>query len=377
MTTILKIDTADRGQVRAFLELPFRLYRDTPQWVPPLAGDSARMLDRKKHPYYRHSDAAFFLARQGNNVVGRIAALDNAHYNDYNHERTAFFFLFECVDDPAAARALFDAAFAWARARGLSKIIGPKGFTALDGLGLLIKGAEHRPAFGIPYNPAYYDTLVAAAGFETDGDIVSGYLDPRALNAPRFEQISRLAERVKQRRGLRIARYTRRSELRQHAVPALLRLYNEALSETTGNTPLNADEVRTMADQIAWFADPKLIKIVMKDDDPVGFLLAYPDVSAACQRTRGRLFPLGWADFLLEFKRTRWVNINGAGISEKYRGMGGTAILFDEMRKSVIEGGFAHADCVQVGVENSRMQRELRDLGIDFYKTHRMYPRAL
>lgn len=377
MTSILRIDTADKRQARAFLELPFRLYRNNPQWVPALASDAARMLDRKGHPFYRHSDAAFFLAKTGADVVGRIAVLDNAPYNAYNHERTAFFFLFECADDAAAARALFEAAFAWARTRGLDKVIGPKGFTALDGLGLLIKGFEHRPAFGIPYNPAYYDTLVATAGFAIDGDIVSGYLDPLTLNAPRFDQISRLAERVKQRRGLRIARYTRRSELRQHAVPALLRLYNEALSDTTGNTPLSADEVKTMAEQIAWFADPKLIKIVMKDDDPVGFLLAYPDVSAACQRTKGRLFPLGWADFLREFKRTRWVNINGAGISEKYRGMGGTAILFDEMRKSVIEGGFAHADCVQVGVENSKMQRELRDLGIDFYKTHRMYRRAL
>ena len=377
MTTILKIDTTDKRQTRAFLELPFKLYRETPQWVPPLASDAARMLDRKAHPFFRHSDAAFFLALAGNEVVGRIAALDNAHYNEYNRERTAFFFLFECADDPGAAQALFEAAFGWARARGLVKIIGPKGFTALDGLGLLIKGYEHRPAFGIPYNPAYYDALVAAAGFEIDGDIVSGYLDPKTLNAPKFEQISRLAERVKQRRGLRIARYTRRSELRRHAVPALLRLYNEALSETSGNTPLSADEVKTMADQIAWFADPKLIKVVMKDDDPVGFLLAYPDVSAACQRAKGRLFPLGWAHFLREFRRTRWVNINGAGISEKYRGMGGTAILFDEMRKSVIEGGFAHADCVQVGVENSNMQRELRDLGIDFYKTHRMYRRAL
>ena len=377
MTTILKIDTADKRQARAFLELPFRLYRDTPQWVPPLAGDAARMLDRKRHPFYRHSDAAFFLVLNGQEVVGRIAALDNANYNDYNHERTAFFFLFECANDAPAARALFEAAFAWARTRGLNRIIGPKGFTALDGLGMLIKGFEHRPAFGIPYNPPYYDALVATAGFAVDGDIVSGYLDPTALNAPKFDQISRLAERVKQRRGLRIARYTRRSELRRHAVPALLRLYNEALSETTGNVPLSADEVKTMAEQIAWFADPRLIKIVLKDDDPVGFLLAYPDISAACQRTKGRLFPLGWADFLIEFKRTRWVNINGAGISEKYRGMGGTAILFDEMRKSVIEGGFSHADCVQVGVENGNMQRELRDLGIDFYKTHRMYRRAL
>jgi hypothetical protein len=106
-------------------------------------------------------------------------------------------------------------------------------------------------------------------------------------------------------------------------------------------------------------------------------LFAYPDISAAIQRTRGRILPLGWIDLLLELRRTKWVNINGAGIVEKYRGLGGTALLFSEMHKSVFEGGFEHADVVQVGMENDKMQRELRDLGIDFYKTHRIYQRVL
>ncbi len=132
-----------------------------------------------------------------------------------------------------------------------------------------------------------------------------------------------------------------------------------------------------MASQLEWFANPRLIKIVMKGDELVGFLLAYPDISAALQRTRGRLLPFGWLDMLLEFRRTRWVNINGAGIVEKYRGLGGTALLFSEMRKSVVECGYRHADLVQIGADNDKMQRELRDLGIDFYKAHRLYRRGL
>jgi hypothetical protein len=160
-------------------------------------------------------------------------------------------------------------------------------------------------------------------------------------------------------------------------LPKLQAMYNDSLEGTTGNTPLTDEEIQTLADQIQWFADPKLIKIVLKDDEPVGFLLAYPDISAAVQRTRGRVFPFGWVDLLLELKRTKWVNVNGAGIIEKYRGLGGTALLFSEMQKSIVEGGFEHADIVQIGVDNDKMQRELRDLGIDFYKTHRLYERAI
>ena len=115
----------------------------------------------------------------------------------------------------------------------------------------------------------------------------------------------------------------------------------------------------------------------MKEDEAVGFLLAYPDVSAAVQRTGGHLWPVGWIDLLRELKRSKWVNINGAGIVAKYRGLGGMAILFSEMQKSLVEGGFEHADLVQISVSNDNMQRELRDLGVDFYKMHRQYARSL
>jgi hypothetical protein len=233
----------------------------------------------------------------------------------------------------------------------------------------LVKGFEHRPAFGLPYNLPYYPSLVEAAGFKALSEMVSGYL---SAVAPFPDKIHRAAELIQKRRGLRVASYRTRRDLRA-LVPRLQALYNNALEGTTGNVPLTEDEAKTLASQLLWFADPKLIKIVFKGEEPVGFLFAYPDVSAALQRTKGRLFPFGWIDLLLELRRTKWININGAGVIEKYRGLGGMAILYSEMQKSIQEGGFEHADLVQVGMENENMQRELRDLGIDFYKTHRLY----
>jgi hypothetical protein len=363
----------DPRQVRAFIEFPFRLYRDIPQWVPPVEMDIRRMLNPRKHPFYKHSEAAFFLALRDGQVIGRIAVLNNHHYNAFNHERTAFFYLFECEDDPQTAVRLFEATFDWAHTRGLDRMVGPKGFTALDGLGLLVKGFDHRPAFGLPYNPAYYVSLVEIAGFKPGEELVSGYLNSQA---PFPSKIHRASELIQRRRGLRVASYHKRSDLRA-LVPKLQALYNHALNGTSGNVPLTDDEVKTLADQLLWFADPRLIKIILKDDEPVGFLFAYPDISDALQRTRGRIFPFGWLALLREMRRTKWVNINGAGIIEQYRGLGGTAILFSEMYKSVVEGGFEHADVVQIGIENGNMQRELRDLGIDFYKSHRLYSRSL
>jgi hypothetical protein len=124
-------------------------------------------------------------------------------------------------------------------------------------------------------------------------------------------------------------------------------------------------------------ADPSLIKIIYKDTEPVGFLFAYPDISAALKRTKGRLFPFGWITILLELRRTKILNINGAGIIEKYRGMGGTALLFNEMVKTAAESRYKYVDLVQIGTDNERMLLELRNIGINFHKTHRMYQREL
>ncbi|HEX7620736.1 MAG TPA: hypothetical protein VF359_06000 [Anaerolineales bacterium] len=371
---IIQVDLADRWQVQEFLALPFRIYADIPQWVPALQTDDRLRLDPKRYPFYKHSNAAFLLARQNSRTLGRLAVLDPLLYNEHNHEKTAFFYLFECENDLQTASELFNKSFEWARSRGLTKMMGPKGFTALDGLGLLVKGFEHRPALGLPYNLSYYPALIEAQGFEKGSEIVSGHM-VKDIHFP--QHIHELAVRVKERRGLRIARFRTRRELRA-ALVHLDTLYNAALQGTSGGTPITKEEIKTMADQMLWFADPHLIKIVMKDEKPVGFLLAYPDISAALQKTRGRLFPFGWLTILRELRTTDWININGAGMIEEYRGLGGTAILYSEMFKSVVENPrYHHAEVVQIGLENEKMQREMENFGVDFYKTHRIYQKNL
>lgn len=378
---IVQIDPANKQHVRAYLDLPFRIYRDIPQWVPPLAMDARQVFDQRRYAFYEHSEAAFFLARDERGLArGRLAMLNNRNYNRHFNTATAHFCQFECEDDVAISAQLFEAGFAWACARGLNLVFGPKGFTAFDGFGLLAKGFEHRPAFGLPYNPPYYPALVEAAGFRPVGDSLSGYLSASTQLPDKIRQV---AELVQARRGLRVASCKNRADLKR-AVKHLYQLHNEVLVGVDGAPPITEAEVKVLADQMLWFADPKLIKIVLKVSDkpgepdrPVGFLLAYPDISAALQRTGGRLFPLGWVHLLQELRRTRWININGAGMIPQYRGLGGTAVLFYEMYKSVHGSRYEHADVVQIAANNDRMHRELREVGVDFYKAHRMYERPL
>ncbi len=371
---IHRVDLGNRRDVRRYIEFPFRLYHRHPLWVPPFVNEVRAQLDPSRHPFYAHSDAAFFLALEGEEVVGRVAVLDNTRYNEYHDERTAFFYHFDAVDDRAVSRGLFDAAFDWARRRGLERMWGPKGFAAGDGQGLLVEGFEHRPALGIAYNYPYYDELMRDAGFEKQLDFISAYLDREISLPPRFLEV---AEKVKQRRGFRTVSFRNKAELRA-MIPRVAALYNDSFVEVQGFVPITEEEARVFADRVIAVADPTLIKVLMKEDEVVGFVLAYPDISAAIQRCRGRVWPTGWYHLMQEFRRTEWLNFNGVGIVEPYRGLGGNALLYAEMYHTLIgRTQYQYADLVQVQETNARMIQELEGLGVRPYKRHRVYWRSL
>lgn len=373
MTVIQAVDTADRREVERFVQFPFRLYRNCPQWVPPLVSSARKQLDRDRHSFYRHSDASFFLALLGGEVVGRIAVLEPRKRNAYRGRRGAFFYLFEAVDDVEVSRPLFAAAFDWARSRGLEEISGPEGFLPGDGLGTLVKGFEYRPAMGIAYNYSYYDALIQDSGFHKQTDYYSCYL-PGDFEMP--ERVRRIADKIKERRGFRVLDFRTKDELRAVA-PRVIEAYNAAFSQNREFVPVAGDDAERIAGRLIDLTQPDLVKVVAKGDEIIGFALGFPDVSAALQRCKGRLYPLGWALLMWEARHTRWLNFNGGGILPQYQGLGINAVLYHEIYKTVRERGFLHVDIVQVDEQNSRMMRELEGLGADFYKMHRIYERAL
>jgi len=371
---IHRLDLDRRRDVRRYVRFPFQLYRQSSYWVPPFVGEIRAQLNPEAHPFYHHGEAAFFLALEGNETVGRIAVLDNVRYNRYNQTRMAFFYHFDAVDDTAVSRTLFDAAFDWARKRDLELIWGPKGFMTADGQGTLIEGFEHRPAIGIPYNYPYYGDLIEDAGFEKQLDFISAYLD---LRRPVNERFLRVAEAVKRRSGLRAVHFRSKSELRS-AIHRVAAVYNEAFVEVQGYVPMTDAEAEAVADRIVAIADPELITVLMKGDDIAGFALVYPDVSAAIQRSGGRMWPLGWLYLKREFERTTWLNINGGGILERYRGLGGDALLYAEFFRTLqSHPQYEHAELVQIQETNFRMVQELKALEVVPYKTHRLYKRSL
>jgi hypothetical protein len=370
---IRKIDTSRRRDVRHFIQLPFELYRESELWVPPIVSDMRLALSRGEYPFYRHSDADFFLAEEGDRTLGRIVAIDNRRYNEYHQSKTAFFYYFETVDDERVAEALVSAAAEWARDRGLTALVGPRGLLRADGHGLLVEGFEHRPAMGVPYNPRYYGGLLEGLGFEKEIDFLSAHLGGDFDLPKRFYDI---AEKVKERRGFWVKSFESKRELRRW-VPEVQRVNNEAFPDVWGYYPIDEVEANAIADRFLAAADPRLIKLVMKGDEVVGFVIGYPDISAGIQRAGGRIWPFGWFHLLLEMRRTSWINFNGAGILPKHQGVGASAVLYTELAKTVLEFGFEHADLVQVAENNIESKGEVGAVGGEWYKRHRIYRLAL
>jgi len=375
MLSIEKIDTRSKRETRDFLNLPFELYRDNPLWVPPIRIDAATMLNRDKHPFYQHSDADFFVARKDGKPVGRIAAMQNKPFNAYHDVREAQFYLFECIEDFEVAEALFETAYGWARDRGLTDINGPKGFGALDGYGMLVEGFEFRPAMTMMnYNPPYYPAFVEKLGFEKKVDFVSCYLSPEKFRMP--ERVHRIAERAAKRSGLHVHRFKNKRELVKWA-DRIGRAYNESFINNWEYYPLSEAEIAFLTDNLMTVADPRLIKIITHEDRVVGFLFGFPDISAAIQRSGGRLFPFGLIDLLIEFRRTKWISLNGVGILPEFKGRGGNALMYSEMEKTIREYEFRHADLTQVAESAVEMRRDLENVGAVPYKNHRVFKRHI
>ena len=377
MTSVEKVDTSSKAQVRRFINVPFQFYSDTPQWVPLIRIDVQDMLNRKKHPFYTHSDADFFIAVRDGKDVGRISVLENRSYNDYHDKKTVNFFLFETEDNLETTQALFERAFEWGQARGLDTIVGPKGIGPFDGYGILEKGFEHRQMMTMMnYNHAYVPKMMEQMGFEKEVDFVSCYLDLKTFKLP--ERIHRIADRVKQRGSLEVKKFKNRKELMPWTTK-VGEVYNEAFINNWEYFPLTDKELEYHIKNVLSVVNHNLAKVIVHDGDPVGFLLAFPDVSEAIQRSKGLLLPFGIFDMMLEMKRTNWVAVNGMGILPQYTGRGGNAIMYSELEKTIHQEGFnfEHADLTQVAETAVQMRSDLENLGGKPYKNHRVYRKKI
>ncbi len=400
----VEVETAE--QEDAFIELPFALYGSHPCWVPWFNADMRRIL-RKRHPFFQHSPGTFFLALEphargdsvassvpknkgtdafpqvkshpAGRVVGRICVVANRRYNESHGTRTAHFYFFDAVEDEAVAGALFDAAAAWAMANGCSEISGPMLFGGATGSGILVSGFEYRAAMTMMgYNYPYYERLIEGAGFQKLLDFHSFRLDPEAFHMD--ERVISVAEKVLARGRFKVLQFRSKRQLLRVA-PQIAELYNGTLADHTEGYPLTAAELDQVTKDLALVGQADLIKILTYDGEIVGFLFGFPDLSAAMKRSRGRIGPFSILDLLFEMRRTNELIVNGAGILPSYQRLGGNALLYYELDRTIRSRTgrrrFVNADLTQIAESTELMLSDMQRIGAELYKTHRIYRRPI
>ena len=376
MVNIDVVDLNSKKEKNEFVMFPFDLYKDVSQWVPPFISDMKIMLDQKKHPFYEHSVAEYYLAKQNEKVVGRLGVMENLPFNKVHETKKAQFYFFDSINDQSVADALFECGFDWCRKRGLDTIVGPKGLSAFDGYGILIEGFELRQMMTMMnYNFPYYQNLVENLGFEKEVDFVSCYIDSAKFVLPEKAQL--VAKRVREKGKFKVINFSSKKELRKWA-NRIGEAYNKTFINNWEYYPFSNREVKYIEDNLMLVADPKLVKIITYNDEVIGFLLAFPDISEALQRSKGKITPWGILDIMREFKRTQWVSLNGAGVLPEYHGSGGNILLYDEMAKTFSGNElFIHAELTQVAESAVQMRKDLINMGGRAYKNHRVFRKSI
>jgi hypothetical protein len=371
---MLRVDAVGTSaDMRRFIRFPWQLYANDPHWVAPLLLERKQFFNARRNPFFRHAEAAYFLARRGNEIVGTIAAAVDRNYVDFHKQPIGYFGFFEAIDDTGAAGMLFDAARSWLRSRGMQVMRGPNNFTTNQEVGLLVDGFDYDPVVLTTYNPRYYQRLYEQAGLTKAKDLYAYWLDA----GPAPPGLVEAAEHTRQRAKVRVARMNLRDYRRE--AQRVKRIYNSAWSGNWGFVPVTDEEVEEMARTLRLIADRDLVLFayVEGESEPVGFVVCLPDMNRAIKPLRGRLFPFGWLRLLLARRHIHFVRIFTLGVLPEHHPLGIGAILYLETWKNGLRKGYTAGEMSWILEDNAPMNAAMQMMGGRIYKTWRIYDGAL
>ncbi len=360
-----------KKQVREFVNVPYALYPKDSLWVPPLKMDECKKLDRKKHPFFQHAEAEFFIARDGGRPVGRIAAIEDRLWREGYGEKAAYWGWFECVNDPAVAKALFEAAAAWAKGRGCTRIFGPMSPNANDVVGLLVKGFDDPPCIYMAYNPPYYIELVEACGNRKWKDLLAWLIDDPTVP----ERLAKIMPLVEKRGKFTIRQVNMKDFAAE--IQRAREVYNEFEKVNVIYTPMTKEEFEYTGNDLKMAVDPSLVLFAEVDGKTVGLSLTVPDMNTALKPANGRLFPFGIFKILLAQRNVKRVRVISMGVLEGYRNRGIDLSFYYHTWLNGVKKGYKIAELSWVEEDNVTMNNVAKKLNARAYKTYRLYERAL
>jgi GNAT superfamily N-acetyltransferase len=367
-----------RQDLEDFIRFPFELYRGDPNWVPPLLSQRRHLLEAKHNPFFDHSDVVLWLARRQGHVVGTISSHVDHLHNKVHEEKIGMFGFFEAVNDYVVAEPLLSTARDWARQQGMVALRGPLNFSQNDECGLLVDGLGGPPMVMMPYNPRYYVEFLERFGltkamnlYAYFGDLAQFGGDPG--NLP--EKLVRVTDKVKARAGITLRFLD--MKLFDEELEEAKKVYNKAWQKNWGFVPMTDAEFDKLGADLKQVLDPHLAVIAEIDGEPVGVVVAVPNVNQVLKHLNGRLFPIGWIKALWYARKVDQARLMILGVVEEHRGRGIESLLIFETLKAAIQNGYQGMEMSWILENNDMMNRVIQNLGDAYgayaYRTYRIY----
>lgn len=364
-----------RQEMKAFIYLPEKLHEGHANWVHPIYMDERKYFNPKKNKAFGYCRTLLLLAYRDEQLVGRAMGIINERFNEYRKEQLARFGYLETIESQEVVHALLSRVEEWARSLGMTRIVGPYGFSDQDPEGFIIEGFENRATIATYYNFVWMPRMVENEGYTKDIDYYVYKLDiPREL--PEFYH--KIFERAKKRGNFEVLEFRKRREIKPWIRP-ILALMNECYTggNIYGFAPLDEKEMDDLAKRYMPVLDPRFVKGVIKEGEPMAFVVGIPDMTAGIQKARGRLLPFGFIHVLRAQKKTKQLDLVLGAVKEKYQGMGLDVMMGFRMLTSAREAGFEYMDSHHEMESNVKVRAEMERMGGKVYKRFRVYQKNL
>lgn len=320
-------EAVTKAELKEYIKFPFALYKDNPNWIPPLIDDELTTFDKTKNPAFSSAEAYFYLAYKNDKVVGRIAAIINWDEVNDQHKKKVRFGWWDVIDDIEVTKALLEKVYELGRKNNLEYVEGPMGFSNLDKVGVLTYGFDQMGSMITWYNNPYYKEHLEQLGYVKEKEYLESIFPFENVKPEFFFKVQEL---IKKRYQLRPLNFTKTKDIMPY-VDKMFDLFNNSYSELSSFVAITDVQKEFFKKKYIGFINPEFIKfIVDKDDNMVAFSIVMPSFSEALKKANGKLFPFGFYHLLKAKKNSKDVLFYLIGVDPEYQNKGVTAIIFNE-----------------------------------------------
>ena len=370
--TIREVTT--KKDLRNFIYLPAKIHKNHKNWIPPLYIDEWDFYNPKKNHSFSHCDSILLMAYRENKIVGRIMGIINHKYNEIQNEKNGRFFNLDCYEDPEIADTLLKNVENWALKKGMTKLVGPLGFSDKDPQGLLIEGYDEPIVLATNCNYKYLTDFVTKNGYAKEVDlVVYKMIIPEKIPSS-YEEIK---NRCLSRNNIKLLEFKTKKHLRPYIKP-VFQLINETYGDIFAFAEIEQGEMDYMADRYMPVINPNYVKLVVDNNNHlIAFILAIPDVAEGIRLAKGKLFPTGLFKIIKSSKHTKLLVLFLGAIKDEYRNSGLDALMAVSMLQEAKKGGMEVIDSHLVLENNVKMRAEYERIGGEVYKRYRVFQKPI